>query len=117
MPAEEACLPLYRKVLSRLGSDDDLESNASTFTVEMREAAFILEEVGPRSLVLIDELGRGSSNLCGISIATAISERLVRSAVLAWARLSIIWGMNDRRRCCLLPTLLASSSTWRRFQM
>ena len=49
--------------------------------VEMREAAFILEGVSPKSLVLINELGRGSSNLCGIALATAISEKLVRSGV------------------------------------
>lgn len=70
-------LKLIKMIFTRLGSDDDLESNASTFTVEMREVAYILSDAAEDSLILIDELGRGTSTICGLALTTAICERLL----------------------------------------
>jgi DNA mismatch repair protein MSH4 len=81
VPADRAQLRLYDRIFTRLGSDDDLESNASTFTVEMREASYIMSKVTESSLVLIDELGRGTSASCGLALTTAICEELIKSKV------------------------------------
>jgi DNA mismatch repair ATPase MutS len=69
VPATYALIPIRDKILTRLGSNDDIEHNMSTFSIEMKEAAYILDNCTKRSLVLIDELGRGSSNVDG-EIAT-----------------------------------------------
>ncbi|PJF18772.1 msh4 meiotic DNA crossover [Paramicrosporidium saccamoebae] len=82
VPADRAQLRLYDRIFTRLGSDDDLESNASTFTVEMREASYIMSKVTERSLVLIDELGRGTSASCGLALTTAICEELIKSRLV-----------------------------------
>lgn len=82
IPADYALFPVYDRILTRLGSDDELESNASSFRMEMKEAAFILEMISDTSLVIIDELGRGTGYLEGMSLALCICDSiLTRSEV------------------------------------
>ncbi|RTG94419.1 DNA mismatch repair protein MutS [Thermus scotoductus] len=76
VPAEEALLPLFDRILTRIGASDDLAGGRSTFMVEMEEVALILKEATERSLVLLDEVGRGTSSLDGVAIATAVAEAL-----------------------------------------
>ncbi|MFN4073404.1 MAG: DNA mismatch repair protein MutS [Thermus sp.] len=76
VPAEEATLPLFDRILTRIGASDDLAGGRSTFMVEMEEVALILREATEKSLVLLDEVGRGTSSLDGVAIATAVAEAL-----------------------------------------
>jgi DNA mismatch repair protein MutS len=76
VPAQSATIGVVDRIFARLGSADDLHEGESTFMVEMREAAHILAGATSRSLVLIDELGRGTATTDGQSLAQAILERL-----------------------------------------
>ena len=88
VPAESAELPVFRQIFTRIGASDSLSEGQSTFMVEMRETAEILEAVCDRSLVLMDEVGRGTSTFDGMSLAQAIVEYL----------------LEQRRACVLFST-------------
>jgi DNA mismatch repair protein MutS len=76
VPAKEATLSLVDRIFTRVGATDDLSRGRSTFMVEMEEVAHILRNITPRSLILLDEIGRGTSTFDGLSIAWAVTEYL-----------------------------------------
>lgn len=84
VPAEYASFKIIYNLFSRTSTDDRIESNMSTFSVEMREMAFILHNIDDKSLAIIDELGRGTSTRDGLAIAIAMAEALVQSRALVF---------------------------------
>ncbi|KAJ4255775.1 MutS protein msh4 [Fusarium falciforme] len=84
VPAKYAAFSIVHSIFARVSLDDNIESNLSTFSVEMREMAFILRNIDDKSLAVIDELGRATSNRDGLAIAIAMSEALIQSKASVW---------------------------------
>ncbi|KAM5147945.1 mutS protein homolog 4 isoform 3-T3 [Mantella aurantiaca] len=79
VPAEYCSLRIANQIFTRIGMDDDIETNASTFMKEMKEITYIIQNVNDKSLIIIDELGRGTSAEEGIGICYAVCEHLIGS--------------------------------------
>lgn len=84
VPAQYASFPIVHQLFARVATTDDLDANVSTFAAEMREMAFILRHIQPGGMVLVDELGRGTSTTDGVAIAVALAEALLASNSFVW---------------------------------
>ena len=76
VPAKSAEIGIVDKVFTRIGASDDLSAGQSTFMVEMNEVAYILKNATKKSLIIYDEIGRGTSTFDGLSIAWAVIEHI-----------------------------------------
>jgi DNA mismatch repair protein MutS len=102
VPAARATIGVVDRLFSRIGASDDLARGRSTFMVEMTEAAAILHQAGPRSLVVVDEIGRGTATLDGLAIAWAVLEALHssnRCRTIFATHFHELAGLADRLPC------------------
>jgi DNA mismatch repair protein MSH4 len=98
VPAAFANVPLLDRLFTRIGTSDDIESNASTFLCEMKETSYILNRCTPNSLILVDELGRGTSTDEGFAIAWTVCEHIMQ-------RQSLVILATHFHQLCELPNL------------
>lgn len=84
VPADEALLPIRDQICTRIGTADDQEHNISTFLLEMKETAFICNSTTDKSLFLLDELGRATSNEDGVAVAWSVSEYLLTKRAMTF---------------------------------
>ncbi len=94
VPAADAEIPLTDRIWTRVGAADDLVAGDSTFMVEMKETAAILGNLTPRTLVVLDEIGRGTSTYDGIAIAWAVAEHLHEAEPAPGARVKTIFATH-----------------------
>ena len=81
VPAESAELPIFDQIFTRIGSSDDIASGASTFMTEMLEVNYALQNATERSLIIFDEVGRGTATFDGLALAQAIIEYIHEKSV------------------------------------
>ncbi|KAF3140246.1 MutS protein msh4 [Orbilia oligospora] len=84
VPASYGCFPITTHLFARVSMDDGIEANVSTFAAEMRETAFILKNATEGSMVIMDELGRGTCTRDGLAIAIAVCEALIEKRAFVW---------------------------------
>lgn len=94
VPADEAFIPVRDQICTRIGTSDDQEHNISTFLLEMKETAFICNSTTARSLFLLDELGRATSNEDGVALAWAVSEYLLTKRAMVRYASDVQWLSN-----------------------
>lgn len=98
VPAQSATLSVVDRIFTRVGASDDLSSGQSTFMVEMSEVAHILKNATPNSLVILDEIGRGTSTFDGMSIAKAVVEYIAQNKKL---RCKTLFATHYHELTCL----------------
>lgn len=84
VPADEARIPILSRLCTRIGNADDQEHNISTFMLEMKETAYLCNNCTDKSLILIDELGRATSNEDGVALAWSLAEYLLKKRAIAF---------------------------------
>ncbi|EFR03552.1 DNA mismatch repair protein mutS [Nannizzia gypsea CBS 118893] len=84
VPAQYASFPIVHQLFARVSADDNQITNVSTFSTEMREMAYILRNIDAKSMVIVDELGRGTASTDGLAISIAIAEALMETHALVW---------------------------------
>jgi DNA mismatch repair protein MutS len=105
VPAAEATIPLTDRIWTRVGAADDLVAGDSTFMVEMKETAAILANLTPRTLVVLDEIGRGTSTYDGIAIAWAVAEYLHDVEPAPGARVKTLFATHFHELTALAESL------------
>ena len=124
VPAEYAKISVVDKIFTRIGASDDLTAGQSTFMVEMKEVSDILNYATKNSLVILDEVGRGTSTLDGVSIARAVAEyissRKIGCKTLFATHYHELLDLEQEMQrstrlpycsCILLPSSLASATS------
>jgi len=105
VPAAEAKIPLTDRIWTRVGAADDLVAGDSTFMVEMKETAAILANLTPRTLVVLDEIGRGTSTYDGIAIAWAVAEYLHEVSPAPGARVKTLFATHFHELTALAESM------------